>query len=183
MAGHSHIAIAALTFGSLLFPASNSAAGCLMWETQCTNECIEYYPNGTDCKKTKKHCERVCVNDTYDVNRGGVDDANRGFRPQSFTPSSERLVHPGPTIIVYGRLERLMIDGLEVWIILPREVTGPNLGIYGGYEIAPGATSIASFEDQSVEVSGKFFWSANNDGGIGQRLSVESIRRSAEKSR
>lgn len=33
----------------------------------CTYPCIEYYPNGTDCKKTEKVCEPVCreVNDEH----------------------------------------------------------------------------------------------------------------------
>lgn len=34
---------------------------CTLTETRCTYTCTEYYPNGTDCRKTKKECEEVCI--------------------------------------------------------------------------------------------------------------------------
>ncbi|MFZ5723856.1 MAG: hypothetical protein ACOY33_09365 [Pseudomonadota bacterium] len=55
---------------------------CTLSHEECRDvyTCIEYYPNGTDCKKTVKsrECHTVC--DEFDVDRGGIDDANRNVQ-------------------------------------------------------------------------------------------------------
>jgi len=67
-----------LLFGFVLLLTPNpSNAECSLTHQECEYVCIEYYPNGTDCKKTRKECHTVC--DDYDVDRGGVDDANRNI--------------------------------------------------------------------------------------------------------
>ena len=54
------------------------ASGCTVSHQECEYPCIEYYPNGTDCRKTKKVCRTVC--DDFTVDKGGVDDANRSIQ-------------------------------------------------------------------------------------------------------
>lgn len=58
---------------------------CTLSHEEChyVYTCTEYYPNKTDCKKTVKtqECHTVC--DEFDVDRGGVDDANRGIKGNS----------------------------------------------------------------------------------------------------
>ena len=44
-------------------------AGCTFTHQECTYPCIEWYPNKTDCRKTKKVCVTVC--DDYDVKKSG----------------------------------------------------------------------------------------------------------------
>jgi hypothetical protein len=58
-----------------LLPLASWADGCGVSHEECKYICTEYYPNGTDCKKTRKECYTVC--DDFDVDHGGVDDANR----------------------------------------------------------------------------------------------------------
>lgn len=43
--------------------------GCVVSHEECVYTCIEYYPNGTDCKKSKKSCHEVC--DDFDVHPSG----------------------------------------------------------------------------------------------------------------
>jgi len=50
------------------------SAGCTVSHQECEYKCTEYYPNGTDCKKSKKVCHTVC--DDFTVDQGGIDDAN-----------------------------------------------------------------------------------------------------------
>lgn len=58
---------------------------CTLSHEEChyVYTCTEYYPNKTDCKKTVKtqECHTVC--DEFDVDRGGIDDANRGVKGSS----------------------------------------------------------------------------------------------------
>jgi hypothetical protein len=72
--------VAAITAGILVSVAGPSpvVAGCTVGHWETYYECIEYYPNGKDCRKTVKKRKWVC--DDFDVDRGGVDDANRRIR-------------------------------------------------------------------------------------------------------
>lgn len=58
-----------------------SWADCTVSHEECEYICTEYYPNGTDCRKTRKECRTVC--DDFDVDRGGLDDANRQIKQQA----------------------------------------------------------------------------------------------------
>ena len=60
---------------------------CGVSHVDCEYPCIEWYPNHTDCRKTKKVCHEVC--DDFDVDRGGVDDANRGVKGSSSDQQEE----------------------------------------------------------------------------------------------
>lgn len=44
-------------------------ADCTIFHEECEYICIQYYPNGTDCWKSKKICKKVC--DDFDVNPSG----------------------------------------------------------------------------------------------------------------
>lgn len=72
------------TSACTLLTAQTAFAECSLSREVCRDvyTCIEYYPNGTDCRKTVKtrECETVC--DDFDVDRGGIDDANRNIAPQ-----------------------------------------------------------------------------------------------------
>lgn len=79
-------ALTAFSTTALLILTSQTAfAECTLSREVCHDvyTCIEYYPNGTDCRKTVKtrECENVC--DDFDVDRGGIDDANRNITPPS----------------------------------------------------------------------------------------------------
>jgi len=52
-----------LVAGVLLTIAPKPAAADRgVWHTECVYICTEYYPNGTDCRKTKKICYNACDN-------------------------------------------------------------------------------------------------------------------------
>jgi hypothetical protein len=54
--------VALILFGIGLWAAP--ALGCgVGQEEQCSYTCIEWYPNGKDCKKTRKDC--VCVDKVH----------------------------------------------------------------------------------------------------------------------
>ena len=57
-----------LLIAGLLAPQLASAA-CTVSHQECEYVCIAYYPNGTDCKKTKKVCTTVC--DDFSVKKSG----------------------------------------------------------------------------------------------------------------
>ena len=66
-------------------------AACSHSHQECTYECTEYYPNGTDCRKTVKHCNDVC--DDYDVHttgegHGGVPTSG-GYPPSDLQRDKE----------------------------------------------------------------------------------------------
>ena len=77
------------TITILMLTPKVSLAECTLSHEECHNvyTCTEYYPNGTDCRKTEKtqECHTVC--DQFDVDRGGIDDANRNVSPPSETDS------------------------------------------------------------------------------------------------
>ena len=76
-----------LIISLLMLISRTSLAECTLSHEECRDvyTCTEYYPNGTDCKKTvkTKECHTVC--DQFDVDRGGIDDANRNVSPPSET--------------------------------------------------------------------------------------------------
>lgn len=84
MREHVSLTLSTLAIALLLAPAA-ARAECTLQREVCRDvyTCIEYYPNGTDCRKTVKtrECETVC--DDFDVDRGGIDDANRNVTPST----------------------------------------------------------------------------------------------------
>jgi hypothetical protein len=59
----------------LMFVTATSGsafAECTLKRTVCEYPCIEYYPNGTDCRKTKKVCHEVC--DDFEVEASHLQD-------------------------------------------------------------------------------------------------------------
>lgn len=64
-------------------------AGCVTSHQECEYQCIEYYPNGTDCKKSKKVCHEVC--DDFDVNTSG-GTPHVPIKPSSQSTSNSNAV-------------------------------------------------------------------------------------------
>lgn len=61
--------ILAILAASIYAQQAAALAGCVTSHQECEYQCIEYYPNGTDCKKSKKVCHEVC--DDFDVKPSG----------------------------------------------------------------------------------------------------------------
>src|SRR5229473_3071175 len=69
------------SLSSIFILSSTSAyAECTAWRTSEGHECIEYYANGTDCKKTRKIEIRECVQFKSDTS--GQDTKN--YPPAGF---------------------------------------------------------------------------------------------------
>lgn len=85
----SYTMVVCSTITILMLTPKVSFAECTLSHEECHDvyTCTEYYPNGTDCRKTEKtqECHTVC--DQFDVDRGGIDDANRNVSPSSETDS------------------------------------------------------------------------------------------------
>ena len=163
---------------ALVSVASPTAdAACLRWQTVCHYDCIEYYPNGTDCRKTKKRCERVCVEDSFDVDRGGIDDANRRVTPQSTHAPARKTASAEPDVIISGRLESSTIGGRRVWVIVPREAVR-KAGKYRVYEVLPGKMALKSFENKLVDVTGTLAWTVKDKEGYLLKFEAVSVRES-----
>ena len=63
------VLVSSIGFASVAFPRITLADGCGVSHEECTYTCTEYYPNGTDCRKTKKECHKVC--DDFSVKKSG----------------------------------------------------------------------------------------------------------------
>jgi hypothetical protein len=68
--------------------------GCSVSHQECTYRCIEYYPNGTDCKKSKKECKEVC--DDFDVKPSG-DTPHVPITSPKESANTPQTVHPPTT--------------------------------------------------------------------------------------
>lgn len=68
-----HVALKAALVGvGMALPSSRAPlvlAACTLSHQECTYECFQWYPNGTDCLKSKKICKTVC--DQFDVKPSG----------------------------------------------------------------------------------------------------------------
>lgn len=69
----------------LPFGISSAHAECTLWRTWYEYPCIEYYPNGTDCKKAKKVQKRECID--YEVDVSGKDTVN--YPPPELKPEEK----------------------------------------------------------------------------------------------
>ena len=90
-------------------------AACTVWHTECVYDCIQYYPNGTDCWKSKKRCFNVC--DDFDVHISGPTAKTKtstGFR---FTNSRQELDEGNMS--VRGQLARIVSFRLDapIWLL------------------------------------------------------------------
>lgn len=65
------------------------ALACSLWHTECYYECFEWYPNGTDCRKTRKICYQVC--DDFDVHISGPTAHASSIQGAVPTVSSEQV--------------------------------------------------------------------------------------------
>lgn len=74
--------------------AVTALEGCSVSHQECTYRCIEYYPNGTDCKKSKKECKEVC--DDFDVKPSG-DTPHVPITSSSQSTSTSNAIHPPST--------------------------------------------------------------------------------------
>jgi len=72
-----------LVVGALLAPRV-SVAECTSSHEECDHPCIEYYENGTDCKKTKKVCHTVC--DEFSVKKSGDTTEHQHQKDKPETP-------------------------------------------------------------------------------------------------
>lgn len=79
------------------------ADSCAVFHEECTYTCAEYYPNGVDCRKTKKTCYKVC--DDSDVKKSGDSAEHQRFKKSDNATSANikdavqhgNVSSPGPT--------------------------------------------------------------------------------------
>jgi hypothetical protein len=163
-------AVLSLSFG---FAAGPAAGECTLWRDVVHYDCIEYYPNGTDCKKTRRWVEKVCIQ--FEVDRGGVDDANRSIRSNSIGVGSGKGIHPGPEIHFVGRLERLKVDGRSRWFILPKDAGKGPVKAVQAFSLDPDAKVDGRWSGKQVRISGELRWKKEPKGGASLAVFVRSI--------
>ncbi|MCI0748986.1 MAG: hypothetical protein L0Y32_00385 [Nevskiales bacterium] len=76
-----HILTVALSAVTVSIFSGVAHAECTLTRESCSYECIEYYPNGTDCRKTKKVCEQVCVQ--FEVKKSGDTTEHQHMQQKS----------------------------------------------------------------------------------------------------
>ena len=150
---------------------SSADAACTVWHTECYYECLEWYPNGTDCRKSRKICYRVC--DDFDV----VPSAPtaKGSSPQSAVPG--------------GIPEQVQLSGRLGWLLaLPKDHPRWNLRLdkalrISGQEIKNIEVAFAKPQEvitaqNKVKISGTIAWRPARTKGVYPVLEASSIETS-----
>lgn len=84
-------ALAIIASSIYAMPVS-ALAGCVVSHQECEYPCLEYYPNGTDCWKSKKVCHEVC--DDFDVKPSGDTPHTSITAPPKSQSTSEQTSSP-----------------------------------------------------------------------------------------
>jgi len=162
-----------LICSTLLGIAPQAFAECTTWHTECVYDCIQYYPNGTDCWKSKKRCFKVC--DDFDVHNSGPiakSSASSGFH---YT-NSRQVLDEG-NISVGGCLARIVsfrIDNPRWLIALEKPLFYGNEKI-DNIEVHALDMSIGGLIGKRVTVSGAIEWQDGRLGGKQPILVVKDI--------
>lgn len=151
-------------------PATSWPANCSIWHTECHYECIEYYPNGKDCRKTKKICVRVC--DDFDVIISG-DTVHTPIEPNKSGKVYIQSVMETTKII--GTIEKIVVVGGETtgWAIeLDSLIEGIKLR---HIEVDPNDKNIEQFKNKKVQLTGTLEWRQGIGRGAHPVIVIETI--------
>jgi hypothetical protein len=158
---------------ALIGISPNAFAGCTVWHTECVYDCIEYYPNGTDCKKSKKRCFKVC--DDFDVHPSGPTAKSK--TPIGFRYTNSRQVLDEKNISCNGQLARIVSFRINDprWLLILETPL-----IYGkekidNIEVQALGVPIEKLMGRRVTISGVIEWQAGRIGGKQPILIVKDI--------
>lgn len=149
-------------------------ASCGVSHIECRYECIEYYPNGKDCKKTKKICETVC--DDFDVKKSG-ETPHTGYSVKATDKSDKEVKR---MITVSGKLDKVAGIGGETpgWAIeldADLEVT-KGMRKVKHIEVDPNGKGIDALNGKHVEMTGSLAWRHGVERGDYPVLMIEAIK-------
>jgi hypothetical protein len=149
-------------------------AGCILSHIDCRYDCIEYYPNGKDCKKTKKICETVC--DEFDVKKSG-ETPHTGYSVKATDKSDKEVKR---VITVSGKLDKVAGIGGETtgWAIeldADLEVT-KGMKKVKHLEVDPNSKSIEPLKGKRVQVTGSLIWRHGVERGDYPVIMIETIK-------
>lgn len=147
--------IVAIAAASVLFPRM-SRAGCTVSHLECHYECIEYYPNGTDCRKTKKICERVC--DDFNVKPSG-DTPHSQPKAAALLSSTPKAFQGAITLTgTVSKLEAADAETMQWSMRLDATLPVGRSVKVNDLELDPGKIAVASFEGKRIEAAGTIMW-------------------------
>lgn len=152
-----------LICSTLLGISPKAFAECSLWHTECVYDCIQYYPNGTDCWKSKKRCFKVC--DDFDVHLSGP--TAKSTTSTGFHYTNSRQVLDEGNISVSGLLARIVsfrIDSPRWLISLEKPMVYGN-GKIDDIEIQAKDMPIGGLIGKRVKVSGAIEWQNGRIGG------------------
>lgn len=161
-------AITIMLISFMLFGTPAEAfAECSVWHTECVYDCIKYYPNGTDCWKSKKRCYKVC--DDFDVHISGPTAKSTISTGFQYINSSQVLDKDNISINgILARIVSFQIDSSRWLIALEKPLVYGNGELYD-IEIRAKDMQIAGFIGKRVTVSGAIEW---QDGRIGGKQPI-----------
>jgi hypothetical protein len=153
-----------------------SWAGCTVSHTECHYECIEYYPNGTDCKKSKKICETIC--DDFDVIPSG-GTPHGGVSKGAMTGLVEK--EEVRVVTVGGKLDRIYAIGGETtgWVLELDSDMELKQGMkkVKHIEVDPSGKHLDSLEGKQVHVTGSLTWRHGVERGDYPVIVINLIKR------
>ncbi|MDQ6959499.1 MAG: hypothetical protein Q9M27_00595 [Mariprofundaceae bacterium] len=165
------IGIAASVYGVTAFLPMTAWAECSVSHIECEYPCIEYYPNGVDCKKAKKVCKTVC--DDFDVIESG-DTPHRGFSTQQF--QQEKEVAAMQTI--NGILHRISAIGGETtgWAVrLEHPLQVSEKMTVNEIEVVADGSLLEPLQGKQVEARGQITWRQGIERGRYPAIMIETI--------
>ncbi|HEX7456203.1 MAG TPA: hypothetical protein VF303_01930 [Candidatus Nanoarchaeia archaeon] len=149
--------------------STKAFAKCMSWHTECVYDCIEYYPNGTDCKKSHKRCFSVCDGDDFDVHISGP--TAKSMTSTGFRYSNSRQVLDEENISVNGQLARIVsfrINDPRWLVVLETPLIYENEKI-DNIEVQALDVSVEQLIGKRVTISGAIKW---QDGRIGGKQPI-----------
>ena len=147
-------------------------AGCTAAHTESEYRCVEYYPNGVDCMKTKKECRTGC-DDFETIKPGGT--AQREVSKQEIQQKNGVSVMQ----IVKGILHRVNAIGGETtgWAVrldAPMQLAA-NMNVKE-IEVAGDNSLLTPMENKHVELRGRLSWGQGIERGRYPVLVSESVQ-------
>jgi len=165
--------LSAVIYIVTVFLPMTASAGCTVSHLECEYPCIEYYPNGVDCKKTKKICKTVC--DDFDVKPSG-NTPHRGFSLQDFQQKKGVAIMQ----IIKGILHRVGAIGGETtgWAIRldsPLKVTETMK--VKKIEVDADHSLLEPLLDKRVDARGRITWRRDIERGRYPVMMLDWIRK------
>lgn len=157
----------------LIGVSSDAYAECTVWHTECVYDCIEYYPNGTDCKKSKKRCFKVC--DDFDVHPSGPIAKSKS--PFVFRYMKSHQVLDAQNVSCNGQLARIMSFRIndQRWLLVLEVPLVYGSEKIDNIEVQPSDISIEKLIGKRVKISGMIEWQNGRIGGKQPVLIVKDI--------